>query len=66
MCLAVDGSIGGRLQIMKDVRVSDYLQNQTGFIVLQKAKLAFGAMNADVPIVLMYAPLVVAVTELAS
>jgi len=64
MCLAVDGSIGGRLSIVKDVRVSDFLQNQQGFIVLNRAKLSFGSMNADVPIALVYAPLVVAVTEI--
>jgi hypothetical protein len=67
VCLAAAGSIAGRLEILPNVRVSDYLQGQSGFFLLSRATLQLPGVNlpnAQVAVVLVNASLVVGVTEM--
>jgi hypothetical protein len=67
MCLLPTGSISGKLSILKDARVSDFLANQRAFFVLRECRAwlsATGFLDERPPVLLVNAARVVGVTEL--
>ena len=67
VCLAEAGTIAGKLAILKDVRVSDFLQNQSAFFVLIECHAQLNAFPAaGVARLLVNAQLVVGIAEIAT
>ena len=67
VCLTVGGSVAGKLAVVKDVRVSDFLANQAGFFALGDVRASLGALPAQqLPTLLLNGQLVVGVTEFAA
>ncbi len=66
-CLLPSGAVRGRVALVKDVRLSDWLAGQRGFIVMRESRLWLGAngLSEDqAAVVLVNSQRVVGVTEL--